>query len=251
MTAEPETRGRAAITWRALAWYRVSRWAFRALGLILFRIHVEGRANVPAGNYVVVANHLSWIDPFLLMMYLPAEPRLYFIGAQQAVNMGWKDWLVRHFDMMIPFQRGAAWVGRQVLDRPRQVLRAGAVLGLFPEGRLGPREGEMLPLQRGIGHILLLADYPVVPVAISGVQELYLRKPVKVTIGEPLRIVTTGLGHHAAIDAAVEQVAGALMGILPPYEEPRPRVKLMRFLTRLLDLGVPTKEEEADATSPG
>lgn len=249
MAGEDETRGRAAITWRASAWYRVSRWVFRLLGAILFRISVKGRANVPSGNYVVVANHLSWIDPFLLMMYLPSEPRLYFIGAQQAVNMGWKDWLVRHFDMMIPFQRGAAWVGREVLDRPKQVLRAGAVLGLFPEGRLGPTEGELLPLQRGIGHILLATDYVVLPVAISGARELYLRKAVTVTIGEPVRIVTAGLGHHAAIDAAVEQVDAALRGILPPYEEPRPRVKLMRFLTRLLDLGL--KEETTDATSPG
>jgi 1-acyl-sn-glycerol-3-phosphate acyltransferase len=186
-----------------------------------------------------VANHLSWIDPFLLMIYLPAEPRLYFLGAQQAVNQGWKGWVMEHFDMLIPVRRGAAWVGREVLEKPKRVLAAGAVLGLFPEGRLGPKEGEILPLERGIGHILLAAGQPVLPVAISGVQELYLRKQVTVRIGEPFHVEIRGMGHHEAIDAAVEQVAGALRGLLTPYAEPRPTVKRMLFLSNLLDVGLP------------
>ena len=236
-----------AITPHATAWYRLSRWAFRALGWVLFRITVTGRSSVPPGNYIVVANHLSWIDPFLLMMYLPAEPRLYFIGAQQAVNQGWKGWMVDHFDMLIPVQRGAAFVGREVLEKPRHVLTAGAVLGLFPEGCLGPKEGEILPLERGIGHILLAADRPVLPVAISGAQELYLRKQVSVHIGEPFRVAVGGMGHHEAIGAAVDQVAGALRSLLPAYQEPRPAFKAMRFLSNLLDIGLPKKpESEAD-----
>lgn len=224
---------------RPAAWYRLSRRAFRFLGFVLFRIRVTGRENVPAGTYIVVANHLSWIDPFLLMVYLPAEPRLYFIGAQGALNRGWKDQVVSRFDMLLPVRRGAAWLGRDVIEKPRQVLAAGAVLGIFPEGKLGPREGDMLPLERGIGHLVVAAKSPVLPVALSGVQELYLRKPVEVIIGKPLVVATDGLGHRAAIDAAVRQVEAAIRGILPPYLEPRPRVKLMRFLSRLLDLGQP------------
>lgn len=225
------------ITPRASAWYRCARWAFWLIGSLLFRMRAVGRENIPTGNYVVVANHLSWIDPFLLMMYLPAEPRLYFVGAQQAVNRGWKDWVVRHFDMMISFQRGAAWMGREVLEKPKRVLAAGAVLGIFPEGGLGPAEGELMPLQRGIGHILIAAGCPVLPVAISGVQELYLRKPVAVAIGKPFTVAAAGLSHHAAIDLAVQSADEAIRAILPRYEEPKPAFKLMRFLTRLLDLG--------------
>jgi 1-acyl-sn-glycerol-3-phosphate acyltransferase len=132
-------------------------------------------------------------------------------------------------------------MGREVLEKPKRVLEAGAVLGLFPEGCLGPTEGTILPLERGIGHILLAADHPVLPVAISGVQELYLRKQVSVRIGEPLRVAVEGLGHHQAIDAAVEQVTVALRRLLPAYQEPRPAFKAMRFLSNLLDIGLPKK----------
>ena len=227
------------ITPRASMWYNVSRMAFRLLGLALFRIQVTGRENVPTGNYIVVGNHLNWIDPFLLMAYLPAEPRLYFIGAQAAVNRSWKGWLLDHFDVMIPARRGAAWLGRDILEKPKQVLAAGAVLGLFPEGKGGPQEGDMLPLERGVGHIVVSTGRPVLPVALSGVQELYLGKAIQVIIGKPVVVDTAGLGHRAAIDAVMEKVEAALRAILPPYVEPKPRIKLMRFLTRLLDLGRP------------
>lgn len=239
MREEPTTPPAPAITPRASAAYLCARWAFQFLGALLFRIRVTGRENVPAGNYAVVANHLSWIDPFLLVMYLPANPRLYFVGAQQAVNRGWKDWIVRHFDMMIPFEKGAAWVGREVLEKPKRVLAAGAVLGIFPEGGLGPAEGDVMPLQRGIGHILLASGRPVLPVAISGVQELYLRKAIAVTIGKSFSVAAAveGLGHHAAVDLAVQRVDEAIRAILPRYVEPKPAFKVMRFLTRLLDLG--------------
>jgi 1-acyl-sn-glycerol-3-phosphate acyltransferase len=197
-------------------------------------MNIVGEENIPSGNYIVVANHLSWIDPFLLMLVLPPEPRLYFIGAQQAINRGWKDWLIRHFDVMIPFERGANWVGKAVLEQPLRVLHAGAVLGLFPEGKLGPSEGELQPLQRGIGHIVLQANFPILPVALSGVQELYFRKPITVIIGKPLRITTEKMNHQHAIDAAVQQTADALRMLIPRYEQPTPAFKFLRFLTNLL-----------------
>jgi 1-acyl-sn-glycerol-3-phosphate acyltransferase len=215
-------------------WYVGARWAFQVLARLLFRLRVSGRQNIPAGNYIVVANHLSWIDPFLLMLVLPARPRLYFIGARQAVNRDWKARLVRKFDVLIPFERGAAWVGKDVFAQPLRVLAAGAALGLFPEGNLGSTEGALLPLRQGIGHLALRAQCPILPVALSGVRELYLGKPITLIIGKPFRAQVDGLARRAALDAAVALVADALRAILPPYVEPQPRFKVMRFLTNLL-----------------
>jgi 1-acyl-sn-glycerol-3-phosphate acyltransferase len=234
MIIETSRQTKTELTQQPSLWYRLSRRFFQLSAGCLFRMKVVGEENIPAGNYIVVANHLSWIDPFLLMLVLPASPRLYFIGAQQAINRGWKDWLIRHFDVMIPFERGANWVGKGVLQQPLRVLQAGAVLGLFPEGNLGPREGEVQPLQRGIGHIVLQADSLILPIALSGVQELYLGKPITMIIGKPLHITTEGLNHREGIDLAVRQVANALRMLIPRYEEPAATVKRMRFLTNLL-----------------
>ncbi|MCI0475823.1 MAG: 1-acyl-sn-glycerol-3-phosphate acyltransferase, partial [Anaerolineales bacterium] len=210
-----------------LGWYVHARWMFQVFVRLLFRMRVVGRANIPAGNYIVVANHLSWIDPFLLVAVLPARPRLYFIGARQAVNRDWKARLVQKFDMLIPFERGASWVGKDVFAKPLQVLAAGAVLGLFPEGNLGPTEGALQPLRSGIGHIALRAQCLILPVALCGVRELYLGKPITLFIGKPFRVQVEGLARREALNAAVDQVAGALRAILPPYVEPQPRFKPM------------------------
>ncbi|MBM3129871.1 MAG: 1-acyl-sn-glycerol-3-phosphate acyltransferase [Chloroflexi bacterium] len=215
-------------------WYVRARWMFQVLARLLFRLRVVGRENIPAGNYIVVANHLSWIDPFLLVAVLPARPRLYFIGARQAVNRDWKARLVRKFDMLIPFERGASWVGKDVLAKPLQVLTTGAVLGLFPEGNLGPAEGAVQPLCSGIGHLALNARCSILPIALCGVRELYFGKPITLIIGKPFRAQVDGMTRREALDAAVAQVADALRALLPPYVEPQPRFKLMRFLTNLL-----------------
>lgn len=215
--------------------YRLFRRFLMLAGGVLFRLRIVGRENIPTGNYIVVGNHLSWIDPFLLMIVLPAEPRLYFIGARQISNRPWKAWLVGNFDGMIPVERGAGWVGKDVLAKPLQVLASGAALGLFPEGNVGPNEGEIGPLQHGIGHILLRADYPVLPVALSGVKELYWRKPLTVTVGKPFHVRTEGENRHAAMEHATQQVAEALRAVIPPYQEPVVAHKYMLFLTNLLD----------------
>jgi 1-acyl-sn-glycerol-3-phosphate acyltransferase len=216
--------------------YRLFRRFLMVAGGVLFRVRVVGKENIPTGNYIVVGNHLNWIDPFLLMIALPAEPRLYFIGARQIANRRWKTWLMENFDGMIPVERGAGWVGKDIFSKPLQVLTSGAALGLFPEGNVGHNEGQLEPLQKGIGHFLLHAegDYPVLPIALSGVKELYWRKPLTVTIGKPFHAHVEGANQHAAVENSTRQVANALRAVIPPYEEPLVAHKYMRFLTNLL-----------------
>jgi 1-acyl-sn-glycerol-3-phosphate acyltransferase len=216
--------------------YRLFRRFLMLAGAVLFRIRMVGKENIPGGNYVVVGNHLNWIDPFLLMIALPAEPRLYFIGARQIVNRRWKRWLMENFDGMIVVDRGAGWVGRDIFSKPLQVLECGAVLGLFPEGNVGHAEGTLEPLQHGIGHFLLHAqgNYPVLPVALSGVKELYWRKPLTVTFGKPFHVHAEGANQHVEVENITRQVENALHAVIPPYEEPVVAHKRMRFLTNLL-----------------
>ncbi len=140
---------------------------------------------------------------------------------------------MRTFDILIPFERGAKWMGKQSLVRSFQVLDHGAVLGIFPEGRIGSHEGELVPIQRGIGHILLHANHPILPIALSGVQELYFRKSITVTIGRPMKLAAEGLHRRVAIDSIAEQVERTLRSLIPRYTPPTPSIKLMRFLTHL------------------
>ena len=221
------------LPWRS----RVLRQLFHLAFRVLFRVRVIGKENFPGRNCMVVANHLSWIDHLLLWSILPHEPRLYLVGASQSVSSPFKAWLMRTFGGIIAFERGARWVGKDTLKKPLQALESGASLLLFPEGNVGPKEGELKSLTSGIGHFVLLAPEgcPILPIALSGVQELYWGKPMTVIIGKPFRVDRDVSNRHAAIEAAVNQVATALRSIIPPYEEPIVAKKRLLFLTHLAD----------------
>ncbi len=217
--------------WRS----RAFRWLLTLARTLLFDVRIEGQENIPKSNCIAVANHLSWIDHLLLMTVLPPEPRPYLVGASQSISSPLKAWLFETLGGVIPFERGANWVGRDTLDRPLQVLNCGASLLLFPEGGVSGEEGQLLPLKRGIGHFAVRADYPILPIALSGVKELYWRKPMRVIIGKPFRVATDQLDRRHAIDAAVNQVDAALRALLPRYQEPAKTSKHLRFLTDLSD----------------
>lgn len=202
---------------------------------LLFNISVENAGRLPKEGCIVVANHLSWIDHLLLMTVLPAEPRPYLLGAGQSLNSGFKAWLLNTFGGVILFPRGANWVGKDTFRKPRAVLESGATLVLFPEGNVGQEEGKLLPLQRGVGHICLDRDYSIVPIALSGVRELYWRKRIRVIIGQPFQVTPQVTSRRAAIDAATDRVRCALEQTLPEYTEPSVRIKPLRFLTNLSD----------------
>lgn len=217
---------------------RTLRTVLRGVGRALFDVRVEGRQNIPAGNCVIVANHLSWLDAILLLLYLPPEPRIYILGAAQAVDQPWKKRLMEWLDMMVPAVRGAHWVGKEVLAKPLKILDNGASLALFPEGEVGRREGELLPLQTGVGHLLKHAGVPVLPIALSGTRELWWHKRIRVIIGQPFRVAVPQGGNHMAVAAIVKQVTEQMQRLLPRYVEPAAAWKPLRhLLTDLPDLG--------------
>jgi 1-acyl-sn-glycerol-3-phosphate acyltransferase len=69
---------------------------------------------------------------------------------------------------------------------------------------------------------------PLLPVAISGTSDLWLRKRLRIVIGRPIATDGLRVDHVAAIGR------GRLQELLPGYVEPAGRKPLRRLLTRLL-----------------
>ncbi len=193
------------------------------LGLLihtLFDVKVEFRERIPSTPALVVSNHLNHIDPFLLLAELPPRPYCYILGdARTLYNHYWKRLFLRFAKGVIPIERiwkeevavmEAAQAGREDLaelaaaidkyvpksnsieslrriDRIVQGIFAnGEGVLLFPEGRLGDTEGQLLPLKRGAAIYALRSGVPILPVVLIGTQDLYFRKKLIVRFGEPL-----------------------------------------------------------------
>jgi len=117
------------------------------------------------GQALVVANHVSGLDP-LLMIAASARPLRFIIAREQYERFG-LHWLLRAVGC-IPLDRAAS--PHRALAAARHALQHGEVVALFPHGRIhldteGP--GRLKP---GILHLAKLSGAPVYPLRIEGVR---------------------------------------------------------------------------------
>lgn len=132
-----------------------------------YRLTVFGRENVPAkGPALLVCNHVSYIDWFLL---LAAQRRAirFVIWAPFA-----RMWGIRHllrWARVIPIDGSAGPKAIvKALRDAADALAAGDVVCIFAEGGL-TRSGFMLPFHRGFEQIVKRTPAPIIPVCLDHV----------------------------------------------------------------------------------
>ncbi|MFB3818647.1 MAG: AMP-binding protein [Candidatus Methylomirabilales bacterium] len=187
----------------------VTRAICAAVLRTVYRLRVEGRANVPAaGPVILVANHTSYFDAFVLAAALP--PR----AARQVFYMGF-EWFFRH-PVLAWWARGVRVIPVDMdsyliraLQASARVLRDGQVLCLFPEGERSAT-GALRPFRKGTGILVRELKVPVLPAVISGAFEAWPRgqtlpriHPLRVRFGPPISAeeLLSGDGPRGADDA--------------------------------------------------
>jgi 1-acyl-sn-glycerol-3-phosphate acyltransferase len=174
--------------------------------------HVQGEERLPAWDpgtsYIVVANHRSFFDLYVVTAYLvkrgmphrllfPVRSKFFYDHpAGLAVNG-----VMSFFAMYPPVfrERQRAALNLASLDETVRILRRGGTfLGLHPEGTRGQGDDpyELLPAQGGVGRIIHNARVPVLPVFVNGLGNDIVRQvasnytrtggPVTVTFGAPV-----------------------------------------------------------------
>ncbi|HLZ96088.1 MAG TPA: 1-acyl-sn-glycerol-3-phosphate acyltransferase [Candidatus Dormibacteraeota bacterium] len=215
---------------RANVPYRLVRLFARPLLFLVFRFEVHGRENIPpkrGPNYIVIANHLNWPDEFTLLALFPIEPRLHFLADPTILVTRKLQWLlVRATGGYVPVVKSRHG-DTTLFHHVDRCLEVGGAIAIFPEGQYGPAEGGLVPFHKGFAHFAIKAGVPVVPVGLSGTKDVWLRKTIKVFVGEP--IPTQGQDPAALTQLGFERVKA----LVPPYVEPPGPKPLRRFLTHL------------------
>jgi 1-acyl-sn-glycerol-3-phosphate acyltransferase len=213
---------------RATLAYRALRVVAVPLFHLLFRFKVTGRELIPrSGTYVVIGNHLGWMDAVTLSIFFPIEPRLHFLADPTGMMRQPLLWaLVRATGGLVPVDRSHRG-DRLLFKHVDRCLRIGGAVALFPEADFGPKEGELLPFRKGFAHFAVDAAVPVVPIALSGTRDLWLGKPIALRVGSP--IPTQG----RTVDEVLQLGEQAVADLLPAYREPPGRKLLRVWLTGL------------------
>jgi 1-acyl-sn-glycerol-3-phosphate acyltransferase len=167
---------------------------------VFFRIEVEGAGNVPAsGGAILAANHQAFCDS----LFLPASTsrRVTYVAKAEYFERRRTAWFFRAVGQ-IPMHRGGGEKSQQSLGEALDLLRAGGLLGIYPEGTRPPDE-RLHRGRTGVARLALASGCPVVPVALIGtraVQPVGARmlrpfKTVKVRFGQPINFAERYRGH--------------------------------------------------------
>jgi acyl-[acyl-carrier-protein]-phospholipid O-acyltransferase / long-chain-fatty-acid--[acyl-carrier-protein] ligase len=135
---------------------------FFGLGLarLIYRVTTAGRERLPQGGFLLLPNHITWVDAIVLSLACPRPIRFII------------DEGVYRNRVLYPFLHAIGCIpitARKAKDGMREAIariQAGEIVCLFPEGELS-RSGSLLRLRRGYEIIARQAEAPVVPVYLD------------------------------------------------------------------------------------
>lgn len=192
-------------------------WARVCLRLAGVQVRVTGGEHLPGTAPVIcMANHSSNFDILALFAGLPIQFR----------------WLAKEELFRIPLfglaMRRSGYIAVDRADRKKAIasmavaakrINAGVTVMLFPEGTRSP-DGQLLPFKKGGFMLALQAQVPIVPVAISGANQIMNKHSwlmrggtIVLHIGAPL---PTAAKTFAERDALMEAVRSAIAVHLEP-----------------------------------
>ncbi|MGH2997771.1 MAG: lysophospholipid acyltransferase family protein [Gaiellaceae bacterium] len=142
-----------------------------------------GAERIPAGGPVIlVANHESLFDPWILALATPRPVR--YMAKAELFRNPITGALMRSFGAF-PVERGTG--DRAAISRAAELLRDGQILGMFPQGTSKRRAQR--PFHRGAARLALATGAPMVPVTLTGTRGVpypWRGKHTIVAVGEPI-----------------------------------------------------------------
>ena len=146
--------------------YRVGMWgAFTGVRLAGVRVQTVGLDKLdPIRTYIFMSNHVSNIDPPLL---LPLIPRRTSVMAKKELFSYPLLGKTMRLGSLVPVDRGNREAGIAAVRAAAEVIRQGINMTIFVEGHRS-FDGKLLPFKKGPFYLAEECGVPVVPITISG-----------------------------------------------------------------------------------
>jgi len=146
---------------------RIGRTASRISTLWKFDIEGERPADIDTRGYVVIANHESQADPFLLS-FLPWDMR--WVAKEALFKQPLSGWAMK-LGGDIPLRRGEGESVRACLAECERAIRGGISVMMFPEGTRAATD-DLLPFKDGAFDLAIRTGAPILPIALAGTRAM-------------------------------------------------------------------------------
>jgi len=156
--------------------------------LLLYRVRIEGRDNIPAqGGVILAANHRSFMDSIFLPLII--SRRMTFVAKAEYFDNPKTAWFFRAVGQ-IPIRRGGGSASERALASATDVLEGGGVFGIYPEGTR-TRDGLLHRGHTGVARLALRTGAPLVPVGLIGTDDV---QPTDAKLPRCFRTITVRFG---------------------------------------------------------
>ncbi|MEK4131741.1 lysophospholipid acyltransferase family protein [Solibacillus sp. FSL W8-0474] len=174
----------------------IANVVYGILGVNGSKAKVYGKENIPKeGGFVIACTHNGYIDILNLgISMLPRE--VHFMAKKQLFDVKGLGWLIKRLNAF-PVDRDNP--GPSVIKIPRQLIKEGKVVGIFPSGT---RSSENSELKAGAVTIAQLSKAEIVPAAYIGPKNakgVFKRQKGYLIYGKPFTVEAGKEGREKSV----------------------------------------------------
>lgn len=149
-------------------------WAYLIIASCpVWNVSIEGLENIKKGkNYVIVANHQSMVDIFVLLPWIPSHFK--FMAKKELFSVPFMGWSM-FFASYIPIDRASHESGKNAILKSIQWIKRGVSILFFPEGTRS-LDGQIKDFKLGAFKLALETDTEILPVIIDGTSDAIPKK---------------------------------------------------------------------------
>ncbi|HEX8604775.1 MAG TPA: lysophospholipid acyltransferase family protein [Pseudoduganella sp.] len=176
----------------------IRRWSRHLLGICNVHVQITGGSAAPRAQALVVANHVSWLDIFVLNALYPCR----FVAKAEIRAWPLAGWLVEQAGTVF-IARGNRRDLRRAFEGLVTALKTGERVAFFPEGTTSP-QGTLLPFHANLFEAAVDAGSRVQPYAIRYIDHERRPHPAVEFIGDMTFVqsvlaILSGKAIHARV----------------------------------------------------
>jgi 1-acyl-sn-glycerol-3-phosphate acyltransferase len=200
--------------------YRISMWgAMTGVRLAGVRVETVGLDRIdPSRTYIFMSNHVSNIDPPIMMPLIPR--RTSVMARNELFNYPLLGKAMK-LGSLVPVDRKNREAGIAAVRAASEVIRSGINMTIYIEGGRS-FDGRLLPFKKGPFYLATECSVPVVPVTIVGTHHImpkgrFAMKPGKVTVIFHPAIEPKDFGDRDRLKAMVREIINS--GLPAEFQE--------------------------------